>query len=54
MNDKKYVVVAAIVLLRYKKWVITIPILIITWLEIFLLFAAAALLGGILNWQILV
>ena len=37
--------VAAVVLIRYRRWVITIPILIITWLEIFLLIAIAALIG---------
>ncbi|OGM01922.1 hypothetical protein A3K72_03780, partial [Candidatus Woesearchaeota archaeon RBG_13_36_6] len=33
--------VAAVVLIRYRKLIITIPILIITWLEIFLLIAVA-------------
>ena len=37
--------VTAVVLIRYRRWVITIPILLITWLEIFLLIAVAALIG---------
>lgn len=45
-------VVACIIFIKYRSLVLTIPILIITWLEIFLLFAAAALLGSSFNWQI--
>jgi preprotein translocase subunit SecD len=37
--------VALVVLIRYRKLVIIIPILLITWLEIFLLIAIAALIG---------
>lgn len=45
-------IVAVIIFIKYRRLVLTIPILIITWLEVFLLFAAAALLGGVFNWQI--
>jgi preprotein translocase subunit SecD len=38
-------VVAAIIFLRYKRWEIIIPMLLIAWIEIFLTIAVAALIG---------
>ncbi len=52
MGVVSILVVAGIVLYKYRKWVVAIPILIITWLEIFFIFGAAALFGGLLGWQI--